>query len=136
MQKGGPERCRAFSPVGLGILGCRPRRGLLMSDRALSQATTRAAAMRHSLGGILRWPIFQKLAQTSSPIGEDAGWWSWAVRRWVRTGWSKKILRFCGATADECGVAALWFHRGGIRVGLACPGQHNRQADVTHHLCL
>lgn len=29
-----------------------------------------------------------------------------AVRRWVRTGWSKKILRFCGATADEvrCGL--------------------------------
>lgn len=70
MQKGGPECRRAAQPLVLRyrLLGCRLRRGLLMSDRALSQATARAAAMRHSLGDILRWHIFQSLLRCPSPL--------------------------------------------------------------------
>lgn len=82
-----------------------------MSDRALSQATARAAAMRHSVGGILRFPVFQSLLRRRSPLERmpGGGHGLSQCRRCVRTGWSKKILRFCGATADHCVVAHCGF---------------------------
>ncbi|KAI7777609.1 hypothetical protein LA080_003340 [Diaporthe eres] len=56
-------------------------------------------------------PRFPKPAQTSFSIGENAGWWSRARLSvgGVRTGCSKKMLRFCGATTDHFGVAYCGF---------------------------
>lgn len=51
-------------------------------------------------------PHYPKLAQTSPLIGETAVGVVWAVRRWVRTGWSKKMLRLCRASTSKCGVAS------------------------------
>lgn len=109
MQKGGLERRRAFPLIGVEILGRRPRRGLLMSDRALGSSHSTRSSYASFRGRHSSVPRRPKPAQTSVSIGENVGWWSWAVRRWVRMGWSKKILRVCGATAVHCGVAYYGF---------------------------
>lgn len=120
MQKGGLERRRASPLIGVEILGCRPRRGLLMSDRALSQATARAAAIRHSVGGILRCPVFQSLLRRQLVV---LHWRECrmvvtrpAVRRWGAYRLEQEdseVLR-CDRRPLWCGL--LWFHRDGIRV--------------------
>lgn len=125
MQEGGLERRRASPPLVLRCWAVEiPAWPADVRPSPLSSHSTRSGHASFPWAAFCGAPLSTACSQTSSSIGRGCRMVVWAVRRWVRPGWSKKIPRCCGVAFFVVSPRRNQSWSRLLR-------QHGAQADVT-----